>query len=324
MSVMKCAGWSWLAWALVCGGVVGCGSSAKHGEATTPVASAKDPGKASKSPFVFKKRADREASEALAQQAEKIAKTTSNPVFEKGKKDEGWSILVMTFQGAGAREAAQEAVGQFAAQTGLHGARVEPSTTTAGGWALLQGSYEGGEDNQAKSDLAVVRQVAPGAILVPPAVSANVGSLPDFDLSTLAAKLVPTMGKGAKWTLQVGYYGHADRHTPTEKELAEFRAAAEKAVLELRRGGEEAFYFHSPRGSTVTVGVFDDKDQVNAVPDASGKMVQLSAPRESARLVAARAAHPLNLVNGAPILVKGKGAETSVEQESFLVRVPGS
>ncbi len=230
----------------------------------------------------------------------------------------------MTFQGQGARETAQQSVAQFAAQTGLSGARVEPSATQAGGWALLQGSYEGSEDAAAKADLAIVRQLAPGAILVPPAQTVSVGSLPDFDLSTLAGKLLPTMGKGAKWTLQVGYYGHTDQHTPTDKELAEFRSAAEKAVLELRRGGEESFYYHSPRGSTVTVGVFDDKDQVTAVPDQTGKLVQLSAPRESARLMAARGAHPKNLVNGAAIRVKNKGSDAWAEQESFLVRVPGS
>lgn len=276
------------------------------------------------SPFAFKKRSEREASAAIAAAKSTPAKPSDvNPLFSGNSEQPGWSILVMTFQGEGAQTAARQAVAQFEVQTGLSGARAEPSQSTPGAWALLQGAYASATDPKAKSDLAVVRQIAPGAILVPPANTASGGTLPDYDLSTLIQRL--GRGRGALWTLQVAYYGHPDRATPTDKELAQFRDAAEKAVIELRAQGEEAFYYHSPRGSSVTVGVFDDSDQVTAVKDpVTGKMKQLPRPRESMRLLEARRMHPLNLVNGAPILVKNKGANESREQESFLVRVPGS
>ncbi|MFO0832390.1 MAG: hypothetical protein U0637_11205 [Phycisphaerales bacterium] len=303
-------------------------NSAKPAEPTP--ANQTDPKKtAARSPFTFKKRAEREAAAAAAEAARASASSAPragapNGVFDNHKNDNGWSILVMTFQGAGAREAAAQAVAQFAAQTGLPNARSEPSTSIAGAWALLQGAYPGPDDPRAKSDLAVVRQIAPGAILVPPATTASTGTIPDFDLSTLKQRLT-SRNKGPAWSLQVGYYGHPDRHDPTDSELAQFRAAAEKAVLELRSGGEEAFYYHSPRGSTVTVGVFGDNDQKSTMTDpVTGKVIQLQTTQESPQLMEARARHPLNLVNGAPVLVKNKGATTSVEQPSFLVRVPGT
>ncbi len=276
------------------------------------------------SPFQFKKRSQR-GSGPVATPGGAQPDTAPRASRAQG----GWSILVMTFTGEGAEQAARTALAQFQSQTGLSQGSIEPRGGGGGGsaggtessWVLRQGDYPSAEDPRAQSDLAVVRQLVPAAILVPPAVVADAGSLPEFDLSTLHQR----EGAAAKWTLQVAYYGHPDRSTPTEKELPQFRAAAEKAVLEFRRQGEESFYYHGPRGSTVTIGVFSDADQVNTYKDPiTGKVTQLPTTRESMRLVETRRAHPLNLVNGAPFLVKQKGESQAHEQESFLVRVPGS
>ena len=97
------------------------------------------------------------------------------------------------------------------------------------------------------------------------------------------------------------------------RELAEFRKAAEAAAIELRRGGELAFYYHGPERSTVTVGLFTQKD----LNDGTGG--------ESDDLREARQKHPSALVNGMGLrqseIVPGTKKKGEL-QKSFLVTVP--
>jgi hypothetical protein len=95
------------------------------------------------------------------------------------------------------------------------------------------------------------------------------------------------------------------------EELAEFRKRAEEAVVSLRREGEEAFYYHGPRGSMVTVGVFGPKDLDVTKPG-----------RESFALREARRKFPFNLVNGAQLLVKTKTQQSQSAQPSFVLQIP--
>ena len=104
----------------------------------------------------------------------------------------------------------------------------------------------------------------------------------------------------------------------TPKEMAEFRKHAELAVTTLRREGEQAFYYHGPTGSMVTVGLFgqDDFD-----PQAAGV--------ESPMLKQVRKRYPYNLLNGqgmkenVKVQLEGGGAgEATRMQPSSLVEVP--
>jgi hypothetical protein len=147
---------------------------------------------------------------------------------------------------------------------------------------------------------------------------ATAATLMQFDLSTVRDRVSDDI----KYTLQVARYGHTDRSQPTPQELVGFREAAEKAVLELRQAGEEAFFFHGPFGSTVTIGLFSEADYVTQVRDANGTITNLPKPYESAALAALRAKYPHNLVNGATLQTRRKGSEEMVTQGSFLVGVP--
>ena len=128
---------------------------------------------------------------------------------------------------------------------------------------VCYGSYEGPSDPRALADLARVREVRvgndrpfAGASLVPPddAERALTSSL---DLRAVRAAHDP---KETLYTLAIGFYTRADLGKPTAEELAEYRATAEQAVAKLRREGDEAYFYHGPNGSQVTIGVFTTED----------------------------------------------------------------
>jgi hypothetical protein len=147
---------------------------------------------------------------------------------------------------------------------------------------------------------------------------ATAATLMQFDLSTVHDRV----GEEIKYTLQVARYGHTDRSQPTPEELAGFREAAEQAVLELRREGDEAFFYHGPFGSSVTIGLFSEADYLTQIRDPSGGLTNLPRPYESASLASLRAKYPHNLVNGATLQSRRKGTDEMVTQGSFLVGVP--
>lgn len=103
-----------------------------------------------------------------------------------------------------------------------------------------------------------------------------------YDLRSVAAGR-PT--KERLYSLEVAVYGHADRHAPTADESARFRASAEEAVRALRAEGHEAYVYHGPNSSSVTVGVFSEADYRNA--------------REGVEIAKARQLFPHVLLNGA-------------------------
>jgi hypothetical protein len=129
-----------------------------------------------------------------------------------------------------------------------------------------------------------------------------------FDLRNVKS----LFGDEAVYTLQIGIYAREDDRRPSRDDLASFRKSAEEAVEALRRAGEQAFFYHGPSSSTVTVGIFDEDDiDLTVVPEI-----------ESPRLQAVRARHPHNLLNGAGVRERRVGSDTQVLQASRLVSIP--
>jgi hypothetical protein len=179
---------------------------------------------------------------------------------------------------------------------------------------VAYGRYPGPEDKQAQADLRRIQSLTidgstpfAGALLTPPPYDSRPGSIPEYDLSTLHQR----RGKDALYTLQVAAYTRMDNKPPSAQDLAEFRAAAEKACVQFRREGEEAFYHHGTRMSVVTVGVFGDKDLDSAHPG-----------HESMAVTMARKRHPLNLVNGEGVKVKLRGQAEAKLQSSVIITIP--
>lgn len=231
---------------------------------------------------------------------------------DPGEGDTSWSIVIVSAVGENNEREAQLALDKVRTVGGLSQAYAERRGKSI---VVAYGRYAAPDDKQAQADLKRIQSILidgatpfAGAILAPPPYDSLPGSVPEYDLSTLRQR----RGKNALYTLQVAAYCRMDGKQASAQDLAQFRAAAEKAVVELRREGEEAFYHHGPRMSVVTVGVFGDKD-----------VDPVHAGKESMVVQMARQRHPLNLVNGQGVKVRMRGQAEPQLQPSRIIVIPG-
>jgi hypothetical protein len=149
------------------------------------------------------------------------------------------------------------------------------------------------------------------AFFSPPDGSDLSGSVPEYDL-----RLVRQSNPASRlFTLQIGIYGRVDNTPVSASDVAQFRAAAEEAVQRLRADGEAAYYYHAAQRSTVTLGIFGDRDYDTRTRPAL----------ESIDVRELRARFPYNLVNGATLKQWGRdesGRRVEKVQPSFMVVVP--
>jgi hypothetical protein len=228
----------------------------------------------------------------------------------------GWSILIEAFAGPQAEQSAREGVTRVRTTLGLDGAYTEKRGDA---WVLAYGHYAGPSDPEALRDLARIKAIEyrggrplAGAYLSPEVLE---GTRPEFDLRNVKA----ARGEWATYTLQIAVYGLEGAARPKAEDMGQVRRSAEQAVVDLRRQGEEAFYYHGPNRSMVTLGVFEAED------------VDAETGEESPRIRALRDRYPYNLLNGKGIkeFHKGVGPDgkpTMVErmQPSRIVMIPGS
>lgn len=212
----------------------------------------------------------------------------------------GWSIMLETFKG---KDAAQQAGVRQQDIAGLLRRSDVSVRTTDSGAAVVVGSYRSPADPSAKHDLKMIRELDIGggvrpytnAFLVAPG-GYDPGQSRELDLASARRRA----GGGKFYTVQIAVY-----ETPDKPEEA--KRAAEKAAQVLREQGEKAFYYHGPRRSMVTIGLFPARD----VDEKSGR----ARNPEIARI---KQAFPLNLLNGQyPILIS-----RDRQQPSELVKVP--
>ncbi len=223
-------------------------------------------------------------------------------------REEGvWTIVLAAFRGPDAAEAARQAHARVVGEGGLRDARVEPRGEAV---LLTLGRFSGPDDPAVASELTRVRAVKINglqpfeqALLTPP--EPTTGTNPEYDLLNVRQ----LYGPGYLYTLQIGSYGRADGRPATESERRDARQAAERAVATLRSEGEQAFYFHGPNYSSVTVGLF----RADEVDPQTG----LRSPA----FYDLQAKFPYNLLNGAQRMVTLQG-EASQPQRSVLVGIP--
>lgn len=226
----------------------------------------------------------------------------------------GWCIVLAVFRGNDADAQSRIMLDRVRREGGLP----EAYAVRRGAATIVAiGDFAAPDDPRAAGELKRVQDiqiVGEGgqtsrpyafAILAPPE-SDREGGLPQYNL--LRAK--EALGPQALYTLQVGAYGRLDLPRPTEADMAESRKAAEQAVLKLRQEGEQAFYYHAPTMSMVTIGTFGTEDFDPQVPNF-----------KSARLREVQKRHPLNLYNGQGVKEKRKGAPDRM-QPSNLVAIP--
>lgn len=264
------------------------------------------------------------AAPVMAQGTTRDEKERKDKIIEEGRRVFGdksakgesdaeagaWSILITVHRGADQEKEAADALAQVRTKGQLPEAFAQKRGEAT---CILLGAFKGPDDPAAKTELERVQQIVIDGVavysttyLAPPPKKDLKGSIPEYNLAQ--AKLL--FGKRAVQTLQVGVYGREDIDKPTEKDLKECREAAEQAVVKLRQEGEQAFYYHGPRRSMVTVGVFDLTDFDPRVPNY-----------KSSRLRDTQKRFPHNLYNGQAIRVKAPGQPARL-QPSNLVAIP--
>lgn len=228
--------------------------------------------------------------------------------------EDAWSIILATLP-QDREELVSPILQRVRSTPGLESAY---ATSRAGHFVIAYGAYDGPSDTQALRDLDRIKETRVdgsrpylGAYIAPPSGASLSGNNDEYDLRTVKSRV----GDWAVYTLQVGVYGTDDGSVPGDPQLREFRRAAEAAVRELRAEGDQAFYYHAPYRSMVTVGVFGESDF-----DAS-----TTPPIESQRLREVRKAFPQNLLNGKGIretITNSAGQRVTRLQPSNLVAIP--
>lgn len=246
------------------------------------------------------------------QQPGSLTREEGQAIFDtpgRSARDQGkWTIVLAAFRGEEAIQAAQFAQARVASEAGLTNARIEERGQA---FLLTLGRFDGPQDPNATAELQRVRNIQmrgvkpfEQALLTPPEPTS--GTNPQYDLRNVAQNF----GPGFEYTLQIGSYGRDDGRAPTTADRDDARRAAEQAVAVLRSEGEQAFYFHGPNFSSVTVGLF----RADEVDPQTG----LRSPA----FYDLQAKFPLNLFNGAQRMVRLEGSQRPQPQRSVLVRIP--
>lgn len=224
-----------------------------------------------------------------------------------------WSVTVATVPSGRVDHA--KSILQTVRDAGLTGAYIAVRDERP---VVAFGRYADPADADAQAGLRAVRQTMIGdmspfasAMLAPPVQIRTGSGTDEANLRTVRERF----GKSrAAYTLQIGVYGRGDLGKPTAEELALFQREAEKAVRQLRAQGDEAFYYHGPNMSMLTVGILSETDH-----DGSTQ-----PPIESMRLRELRRKFPNNLLNGEGIreTVRTETGTAQRLQASRLVAIP--
>ncbi len=209
---------------------------------------------------------------------------------------QGWAIELMSFTGPQRHHEAMRMSERLREEAGLGDVWIEDTGDTA---RLYHGRFASATDPQLRSAVNKIKRIELD------------GAKPFAD-----SRVVPLLGQGrviadpfdlrqfvGYYSLQIGFYDQSYGDN--------FREAAEQAVRALREDGHEAYYYHGPFRSIITVGLFTyDEAFVNA-----GTYDTYSpAVRELQKQF------PYNLGNGVTLIQKENGKVIG-EQKSSLVRV---
>lgn len=217
---------------------------------------------------------------------------------------QGWSIRLHAYRGSDRMKKAQRLVQRLQETSELKRLFVEDARGAA---TIFYGRFDDPQDVRAQTTLDDIRSISlenrkpfADAQLVALMGHGRIFADP-FDLKQFAGY----------YSVQIGFY---DQNYP-----GNFRIAAEEAARTLRADGDEAYFYHGPIRSIVTVGLFSREQAFIVVdnPMAPGSTIEKWSP--PVRELADK--YPYNLGNGLT-LIQSVGGHSIGEQKSSLIRVP--
>lgn len=217
-----------------------------------------------------------------------------------GDGDGEWAIALGRVTGEGHADRAERIGERIAGAAGAEDVWTSPD---GDGTMIYYGRYDARNDPIARADLRRWRGLhASGKMRLPILMLTpieNRSATGDSDISQYALENVASQGK---YTYQVGMYD--------EDYGDDFREAAEEAVRVYRDDGWEAYYWHGPVSSIITIGVFSEeaRDPEKKTPEAL-------------RVEALAREFPHNLLNGRTIRMTPPGGDP-YDAPTFLVSMP--
>lgn len=213
-----------------------------------------------------------------------------------------WAIAVAASQGPNHNHRARFQAQQMAQATGAAGFRAVNEGAKS---VVYFGNFSGPDSAEAQAALSELRRFAargliPGDALLLSPVAPSMDAKSPYDLRRVTAE-------DAVYTLQVARF---------DANFGEgFREAAEALAREYRAQGHQAYHYHGPRMSLVTVGVFGH----------AAARVATSGPNRGQAVYHERIRNefqkkfPHMLVNGEPAEMPGNPDRRT---PTFLVRIP--
>ena len=250
----------------------------------------------------------REVSSTWQAFAERLGQGENNRISKDNRpatariQRRGWAILMGEFDGHHHRRDAEHLLRKLALEAYVPALWIRSGDTQS---QVLRGIYL--STDAAQIDLDKTRTVIINGSQ--PYQKAQLVSLSNDGVST--DNPYDLKIHSGSLSLQIGFFD--------ENYGAEFRQAAVTMVEELRRQGDEAYFYHGPNMSMVTVGLFVEKDRIQRTLKGTGGR-QIIATQYSARVQELRSRYPYNFANGNTFTSTNEGGDTT--DESFLVRVP--
>lgn len=212
----------------------------------------------------------------------------------------GAAVLLQTFEGPGRSKQASALVRHLQREVKLTDIWFQD---IAGITYVYRGRFASASDFMAKKILQDTQRLkVDGVQSFQGAQLVAIGSTPKRIASEDPADLRRYPGM---YTLQIGFYDPAFG--------ANYRQAAQQAVQQLRTDGFDAYYYHGPNMSVISIGLFSE----DAAYRHDGTVVEYS---EAVRKLQEQFPH--NLGNGVTLIEKNKKGEVKGEQSSVLVEVP--
>ncbi|MEX0654348.1 MAG: hypothetical protein WD534_11365 [Phycisphaeraceae bacterium] len=216
-----------------------------------------------------------------------------------------WAIPLQRFTGGDRQQQARALIAEVQKATAVRNLWTEDVDGTA---TVYRGRYNDPLSEEVRQALQHTRQIRLGDDQ--PFASARISNL-RADGEQRPTDPYDLRQFPGFYTLQIGFYDaqYGD----------DFRDAAEQAVDQLREDEHEAYYYHGPHRSLITIGLFSYNEAFVTADDPVARRAQVDAYAPSIREL--QDEFPYNLGNGLTRVDYDSDGEKLGEQRSFLVRV---